>query len=886
MDKFAPFHHHYNPLIHQNGHCPPIQKPKPRAHSSPTSVSLASTATSLAASTLSSPVMYPSPGILSGFGSLDGLSDVRTLGSVKAMHSQVIKSSDKRTSEYMAKTLITFYLELGDFRLAAMVFFLGFARNYAMWSNFLLEFKKFGGDPIEILEVFKDLHCLGVNFDGRLITLVLKICASLMDLCLGLEIHASLIKKGLEGDVYVKGALMKYYGRCWGVDTANKVFDEIPYQDNLLNEAIMINLKNKRFVQGVDLFKRMQFSFKRANAATILKMLQACGKEGALNEGQQIHGEAWSLLQEMESSGVTPDLVTWNCLLSGHALHGLYKEVIKILRKMQIAGFRPNSQSIPSILQAVIELGFFTFGKEIHGYVLRNGLDFDVYVGTSLIDMYLKNDRLNSSQLIFDNLKNKNIFSWNSLISGYLFKGLFDDAKRLLTQMKQEGVKPDLVTWNSLVSGYSIWGRNEEALAVIDDIRSSGLTPNVVSWTSLISGCSQRGNYRESLEFFIRMKQEGIEPNSTTVSSLLRTCGGLSLLQKGKEIHCLSIRKCFHEDAYVETALIDMYSKSGDLKSAYGVFRKRENQTLASWNCMIMGFAIYGLGREAISLFQEMQKADILPDAITFTAVLSGCKNSGLIEEGWKYFDSMDKEYGIEPRIEHYSCMVDLLGRAGYLDEAWDFIQAMPITPDASIWSAFLRSCHVQGHMEFAEVAGKELLELEPDNSANYVLMTNLYAMSNRWDDVERIKDLMVEKGVKIRQIWSWIQIDDRVHVFSAGDKPHPDEGQIYFELYQLVSEMKKVGYVPDINCVYQNIDDLEKEKVLLSHSEKLAITYGLLNTRNSAPIRVVKNTRICPDCHTAAKFMSLVRSREIFLRDGVRFHHFKDGSCSCNDHW
>ncbi|CAK7348740.1 unnamed protein product [Dovyalis caffra] len=929
MDRLAPFYH--SPPLLQN------HKPKPIRTHSPPSLSLPFT-TTLSLETTLTPV--PNPSSLNDF-----TADIKTLDLVKAIHAQVIKKGNEWNSDSMAKHLITSYLQLGDYKSAAMVFFVGFAKNYVMWNNFLEDFKGFGGDPIEVLEVFKELHCEGVMFDSRVISVVLKICAGVMDLWLGLEVHASLIKKGFELDVYVKCALMNFYGKCWGAEIANQVFHEATNLDDLLwNEAILVNLKNGRFVKALELLREMQFSAVKANATTVLKILQSCSKEGALNEGKQIHGyvlklamesnlsicnsliimysrngkiklasrvfdsmkdhslsswnsiissyttlgylrDAWNLFCKMERSGTKPDVITWNSILSGHALHSSYKEVIIILRRMQAAGFRPNPRSITSVLQAVVKLGLLNFGKEIHGYVIRNGLNYDVYVGTSLLDMYVKNECLNRSRAIFDNMKNRNIVAWNSLISGYSFKGHFDEAKRLLNRMKEEGIKPDLITWNSLVAGYSVCGHTKEALALIHDIKILGLTPNVVSWTALVSGCSQNGNYRESFDVFVQMQQEGIEPNSATISTLLRTCGGLSLLQKGKEIHCLSIRKGFIEDEYVATALIDTYSKSGDIESAHEVFKSAE-KTLASWNCMIMGFAINGLGREAIALFDGMQGAGILPDAITFTALLSGCKNSGLVEEGWKCFDMMSNDNDIKPTIEHYSCMADLLGRAGYLDEAWDFIQTMPIEPDASVWGAMLGSCRIHGNIEFAEIAAKKLFKLEPYNSANYVLMMSLYAMSNRWEDLDCIKDLMDAKGIKPRQVWSWIQIDQRVHLFSAGGIPHQDEGEIYYELYQLVSELKKFGYVPDINCVYQKIDEVEKEKVLLSHTEKLAIAYGLIKTRSNAPIRVIKNTRICSDCHTAAKYISLVRSREIFLRDGVRFHHFKAGKCSCDDYW
>lgn len=846
----------------------------------------------------------------------------------------------------MTKSLISSYVKFNDFRAATMIFFVGFARNYVFWSSFLDELQSCGGQTRRVLEVFGELCGKGVVFDGKVLTLVLKMCSSLMDPWLGLQIHADLVKKGFDLDVHLKCALMNFYGRCWELESANQVFNEMVEKKELAwNEVIMLNLRNERWEKAMELFRGMQFSCAKAYASTVAKLLHCCSKVGALEEGKQIHGyvlkfalgsdllvsnslinmysrnnrlelarrvfglmqdhnlsswnsiisayathgylnDAWNLLKEMESSDLKHDIITWNCLLSGHALHGSHKAVLKIFRRMQVVGFRPNSSSITSVLQAVIELGILNFGREIHGYVTRNELDFDAYVVTSLLDMYVKHNDIGKANAVFSCMKNKrNIVAWNTLISGYSFKGLFDDARKLMNEMEEEGITPDLVTWNSLISGYSMWGKDDEALGLIHQVKSSGMSPNVVSWTALVSGSSQNGSYRESLEFFSQMQREGIRPNSVTLSSLLRNCGGLSLLQKGKEIHSFSIKNGFIEDVFVATALIDMYCKSGNLKAAYEVFERIENKTLATWNCLIMGFAIYGLGKEVVSLFEQMLGADIIPDAITFTAVLSGSKNSGLVNEGWKYFDSMSSDYGIIPTIEHYSCMVDLLGRAGYLDEAWDFMQSMPLKPDATIWGALLGSCRIHKNIQLAEIASKKLFELEPYNSANYVLMLNLYAMFDRWGDVERIKDLMSDIGVKNGQVWSWVEIDQIIHVFCAGEN-HPDEGEIYYELYHLVSEMKKLGYKPDVKCVYQNIDDSEKEKVLLSHTEKLAITYGLIKSRSITPIRVIKNSRICPDCHTAAKYMSLVKNREIFLRDGSRFHHFSEGKCSCNDCW
>lgn len=945
MDKMASFHH-LNPHILQNPTLTHNHNHRPHKSQSFTSLALAHSVTDTTSPETLILASLPSS---SWKVSSSMISEITSLNSVKAVHAQIIKSSNKPSWDTIGKSLITYYLEFGDFKSAAMViFFLGFSRNHLIWdwNSLLQEFTSFGGDIHDILVVFRDFHGGGVVFDSKVLALVLRICARLMDLWLGVEIHACLIKRGFVLDLYLNSALINFYGSCWGIESANQVFHEMPdTEDPLWNEVVMANLRNERWMEALDLFRDMNMSGGKAYGGTIVKVLQTCVKMGALSEGKQIHGfvirrelefnlsicnslismysknerlelarivfesmrdrnlsswnsiisgyaglgclnDARNLFHEMEVSGVRPDIVTWNCLLSGHSLHGSYKEVLNILQRMQGVGLRLNSGSITSVIKAVIKLGFTNMGKEIHGYVLRNVLDNDVYVGTSLLDMYVKNNCLTNARVVFNNMKNRNIFAWNSLISGYSYKGLFEDAEKLLSQMIKEGIKPDLVTWNCLVSGYSMWGCSKEALAVIHRIRSFGLTPNVVSWTALISGCSQNDSYRDSFEFFIQMLEEGIKPNSATISSLLRTCAGLSLLQKGEEIHCISMKDGFTEDVYVSTALIDMYSKSGKLKNAHKVFKKIQNKTLASWNCMIMGFAIYGFGREVISLFYEMCGVGVQPDSITFTAILSGCKNAGLVDEGWKYFDGMSMYYNIIPTIEHYSCMVDLLGRAGYLDEARDFIRNMPLKPDATIWGALLGSCKIHNNIEYAEFAAKKLFELEPHNSANYVLMMNLYAISNRWEDVERVKDLMGVLGVKNLQVWSWIQIDFKIHFFSAEGKPHPDAGEIYFELYNLVSEMKKEGYVPDISCVYQNIDEIEKDKVLLRHTEKLAITYGLMKMKSSTPIRVIKNTRMCSDCHTAAKYMSLVRNHEIIIKDGIRFHHFRVGKCSCNDCW
>jgi len=934
MDNLVQPFHLLNPYVVQN----PQTHMQPRSLS-PTSVSLGMSEPQLVSSQFSSQNFSPF------FHPLDNLGELKTLSSVRELHAQMVKMPKRGNSVTMDGSMMRNYLEFGDFASATKVFFVGFSRNYLLWNAFLEEFASFGGDSHEILEVFKELHDKGVEFDSKALTVVLKICLALMDLWLGMEVHACLVKRGFHVDVHLSCALINLYEKCLGIDMANRVFDETPLQEDFLwNTSVMANLRSERWEKALELFRRMQSAYAKATDGTMVKLLQACGKLRALNAGKQLHGYvikfgrvsntsicnsvvsmysrnnrldlaravfdsmedhnqaswnsiissyaangrlngAWDIFQKMQSSSIKPDIITWNSILSGHLLQGSYEMVLTNFRSLQNGNFKPDSCSITSALQAVIELGCFNLGKEIHGYIMRSNLDYDAYVCTSLVDMYIKNISLDKAEAVFHHSKNKNICAWNSLISGYTYKGMFNNAENLLNQMEGEGIKPDLVTWNSLISGYSMWGHREEALALMKRIKSLGLTPNVVSWTAMISGCCQNNNFMDALQFFSQMQEENVKPNSTTICSLLRACAGPSLLKKGEELHCFCMRHGFVDDIYVATALIDMYSKGGKLRVAHEVFRKIQEKTLPCWNCMMMGYATYGRGEEVFTLFDSMCKTGIIPDAITFTILLSGCKNSGLVMEGWKHFDSM-KRYNITPTIEHYSCMVDLLGKAGFLDEALDFIHAMPHKADASIWGALLSACRIHKDVKIAEVAARNLFRLEPYNSANYVLMMNIYSSFDRWGDVERLKDSMTAMGVKIPNVWSWTQVRQTIHVFSTEGESHPQEGEIYFELYQLVSEIRKLGYVPDTHCVLQNIDEKEKEKVLLSHTEKLAMTYGLMNIKDGSPIRVVKNTRICQDCHTAAKYISLARNREIFLRDGGRFHHFMNGECSCNDRW
>ena len=301
---------------------------------------------------------------------------------------------------------------------------------------------------------------------------------------------------------------------------------------------------------------------------------------------------------------------------------------------------------------------------------------------------------------------------------------------------------------------------------------------------------------------------------------------------------------------------------------------------------MIGGLAMHGKGEDAINLFKEMEKQMRIPDKITFVNILSACAHSGLVEEGRYYFHYMINVHGIEPTRQHYGCLVDLLARAGMLEEARKVIDEMPMNPDAGVLGALLGACKIHGNVEIGEQIGKRVIELEPENSGRYVILANIYANAGRWEEVANVRKLMNDRGVNKDPGSSMIEMEGFADEFIAGGMAHPQAKAIYTKVDEILESIRMVGYVPDTDAVLHDLAEEEKENPLFYHSEKLAIAYGLLKTKQGETLRITKNLRICKDCHQASKLISKVYERDIIIRDRNRFHHFSNGECSCKDYW
>ncbi|TKY66932.1 Pentatricopeptide repeat-containing protein [Spatholobus suberectus] len=378
----------------------------------------------------------------------------------------------------------------------------------------------------------------------------------------------------------------------------------------------------------------------------------------------------------------------------------------------------------------------------------------------------------------------------------------------------------------------------------------------------------------------------GAVPDEVTVISVLGGCNQISALRLGASVHLYVVKRGYGVNVAVGTALIGMYANCGSLICACRASDEMPEKNLAAWTVMVTGFGIHGRGREAISIFYEMLGKNVTPDEGIFTAVLSACSHSGLVNEGKEIFYKVTRDYNVEPGPTHYSCLVDLLGRAGYLDEAYAVIENMKLKPNEDAWTALLSACRLHRNVKLAEISAQNLFEMNPNGVSGYVCLSNIYAAERRWKDVENVRALVKKRRLRKPPSYSFVELNKMVHQFFVGDTSHQQSDDIYAKLKDLNEQLKKAGYKPDTSSILYDVEEEIKEKMLWDHSERLALAFALINTGPGTTIRITKNLRVCGDCHTAIKMISKLTNQEIIMRDICRFHHFRDGLCSCGGYW
>ncbi|XP_028778483.1 pentatricopeptide repeat-containing protein At4g33990 [Neltuma alba] len=757
----------------------------------------------------------------------------------KQLHAFLV-TLGKFQNVFLSAKLVNLYAYLGDVSFSRYSFNQIQNKDVHTWNSMVAVYVR-SGQYYEALKCFCEfLSNSGLRPDFYTFPPVLKACKYLVD---GKKIHCWVFKTGFEEDVFVAASLIHLYARFGALDSAYNLFIDMPVRD----------------------------------------------------------------------------LGSWNAMISGFCLNGNAAGALEVLNNMKAEGVNMDPITVSSLLPVCAQSDDIINGILIHSYVIKHGLETHLFVSNALINMYSKFGYLRDAQRVFDHMKVRDLVTWNSIIAAYEQNNDPIVAFEFYKDMQLIGIQPDLLTVVSLASmfgqlsdvkhGRSVHGfvmRHDwldqdvvignalvnmyAKLGAIDRSRRVfELLPikDVVSWNTLIAGYAQNGLASEGIDAYNMMEEYGkIIPNQGTWVSILPAYSHVGALQQGMKVHGRLIKNCLYLDVFVGTCLIDMYGKCGSLDNAISLFYEVPQETSIPWNAIISCHGIHGHGEIALKLFKDMLAQGVKPDHVTFLSLLSACSHAGLVDQGQWCFDIMQKEYGIMPSLKHYGCMVDLLGRAGYLEKAYSLVSNMPLKPDASIWGALLAACRVHGNVALGTLASKHLFEVDPENVGYYVLLSNIYANVGKWEGAVKVRSLARDRGLRKTPGWSSVIVGSKVEIFYTGNRTHPKYMAIYNELRDLTAKMKNLGYVPDYSFVLQDVEDDEKEQILTSHSERLAIAFGIISTPPRSLIRIFKNLRVCGDCHNAFKYISKLTEREIVVRDSNRFHHFKDGICSCGDYW
>ncbi|KAK9160981.1 hypothetical protein Syun_007322 [Stephania yunnanensis] len=659
------------------------------------------------------------------------------------------------------------------------------------------------------------------------------------------------------------------------LDYALSVFTHTsPFPDTRLCNSILRQLaKGAEPERAVWVYARMRGEGRVVDGFSFAPVLKALARmRGGVREGAEVHGVAvkmgfgldpfvqTGLVRMYAASGCVfvarqvfdemrhRDVVAWNVMIDGYCQGGLYDDALMLFEEMKKSDVKPDKMILATVLSACNRSRNLSFGREIHDDIRKENVEVDFHLHSVLVTMYVNCEAIDTARELYEQMPLKNLVAATSLVMAYSKLGKIEAARSIFDELADK----DLVAWSAMIACYAE------------------------------SDCTQ-----EALKLFHEMEILGVRADQVTVLSVISAIAKLGLMDKAKWIHNYVEHNGFGDIVPVNNALIDMYAKCGSLVGARGVFDKMSSlRNVISWTSMIAGHAIYGDADGAFGLFDEMKAEGIMPNNVTFVSLLYACSHVGAVKNGRQIFASMISEYNIAPSHEHYGCMVDLLGRANLLKEALHFIESMPFPPNVVIWGSLLSACRLHGEVELGEFAAKKLLELDPEHDGAQVLLSNIYAKAKRWEDVVDIRQLMKNRGVMKEKGSSRIELEGKVHEFLMFDRTHEHAEHIYGKLDEVVFRLKLKGYVPDLSSVLVDLEEEEKKEVVLWHSEKLALCYGLLNSKQGSYIRIVKNLRVCEDCHTFMKLVSKVYEREIIVRDRTRFHHYRDGICSCKDYW
>lgn len=597
----------------------------------------------------------------------------------------------------------------------------------------------------------------------------LRACANARAILEGKQIHCQVLKSPHQADMFVLGAIISMYAKFGMIEVARWVFDQMRHRGSLFwNIMIDGYIKNgdtraaRRLFDEMPLRERDLFSWN-----TMIDGHTRCGEIEAARE----------LFDKIPER----DFVSWNSMINGYVICG------DMTAAIELYGWMPSRDLIT---WTIMIRGFVKWDEvEIAHCLFEKTPHKSLMSWNSLIDGYAKRGNVGVALMLFELMPVHNLTSWNVMLDLYAKRGEIETARRLFDKMQVK----DVFSWNIMIDGYARVG----CLDAARDFFGAMPCRDVVSWNSLMAGYKQNGHSKEVIEVFHMMQMTGQKPDCFTLATVLSAIADLGFFIQGRWIHTYSVRNEFSLDGIVGVALIDMYSKCGYVDIALEIFDGIRHKSIHHWNSMLSGLALHGYGEHAVCLFEEMRQLAVELDDISFIGVLSACSHAGLVHQGRLYFESMSLEYGLAPKIQHYGCMVDLLSRAGHLEEAWALVRNMPVRPNDVVWRALLGASRNQGNIEIGEQAAKFLIELEPFDTSSYVLLSNIYGATGRWENAMKMRMMMKGKGLLKTPGYSSIELNGGVHEFIAGDSSHPQIMEIHLLLKVMTSGMMLAGYTP-----------------------------------------------------------------------------------------
>ncbi|XP_044478722.1 pentatricopeptide repeat-containing protein At5g27110-like [Mangifera indica] len=684
---------------------------------------------------------------------------------------------------------------------------------------------------------------------------LLRTSISSKSLFKGKLIHQKVVTLGLQNNIALCKNLINLYFSCHYYHYAKLIFNtlEDSLDLSLWNGIMAAYAKNYMFTEALEIFDRLVLhAFLKPDNYTYPSVLKACGGLGRVQYGNMLHTQLIKtgfVLDVVVSSSLVGmyakcnklnyaikvfdkmserDVASWNTVISCYYQEGQAEKALELFGKMRDSGFEPNSVTLTTVISSCSRLFDLERGKEIHEKFMKDGIVFDSYVGSALVDMYGKCGCLEMARDVFEQIPVKSVVTWNAMIAGYGAKGDSKSCIQLFRRMNEEGVKPTLTTLScilmscsrsaklehgkfmhgylirnkvkadifingSLIDLYFKCGHVSAAENVFDRMSKT----NVVSWNVMISGYVTVGDYFKSLAIYGKMKESGVNPDAVTFTSVLASCSQLAALEKGKEIHKCIVESELETNEIVMGALLNMYAKCGAVDEALNVFNQLPERDLVSWTSMITAYGSHGQAAKALKLFDEMRKSNTKPDSVTFLAILSACSHAGLVDEGCHYFSQMTFEYNLKPKIEHYLCLIDLLGRAGRLHEAYDILRSTTEIEDVGLLSTLFSACCLHRNTELGEKIAKLLIEKDPDDPSTYIVLSNMYASIKKWDEVRKLRLKMKERRLKKNPGCSWIEIGEMIQPFYVEDKMHPQAEMVYECLAILSSHMEKEELQP-----------------------------------------------------------------------------------------